>query len=87
MPLNIVSKDDNSMNDSALLLTPPGTKPIRVTRARDARRLLSRIIISFQKGEISNQNSKDLAYLLSVFIQIHSATDIEDRIKKLEEKS
>ena len=59
-------------------------KPIVVRDARSAKRLLGRLIVAMQKREILRSEAKDLCYLLSVFVQIHRDSDLEERIVKLE---
>jgi len=59
-------------------------KPIVVRDARSAKRLLGRLIVAMQKREILRSEAKDLCYLLSVFVQIHRESDLEERIVKLE---
>lgn len=59
-------------------------KPIVVRDARSAKRLLGRLIVAMQKREVLGSEAKDLCYLLSVFVQIHRDSDLEERIVKLE---
>ena len=59
-------------------------KPIRVKNLKDAKKLISRLLVAFQREEIDGRNAKDLAYLLSVFIQICKDVELEDRLTKLE---
>jgi hypothetical protein len=57
-------------------------KPIIVTDAKKAQRLLSRLITKIQTGEINSSLAKDTCYLLSVFIQIRTAVNFEERLDK-----
>lgn len=59
---------------------------INVTNLKSAKRLLSKLISKFISGEIINQDAKDLAYLVSVYVSVVKDVEIEERIKKLEEK-
>ena len=59
-------------------------KPIRVKNLRDAKKLISRLLVAFQREEIDGRNAKDLAYLLTVFIQIVKDGELEERLTKLE---
>jgi len=61
-------------------------KPIAVTNIRTAKRLLSRLILAFQKGEANGRDAKDLCYLVSIYVQIAKDTELEERLIKLEEK-
>ena len=62
-------------------------KPIRVKNLRDAKKLLARLLVAFQRQELDGREAKDLAYLLSVFVQIVKDADIEERVRLLEEKT
>ncbi|MCX6141989.1 MAG: hypothetical protein NTZ35_02095 [Ignavibacteriales bacterium] len=62
-------------------------KPIKVKNLRDAKKLLSRILVAFQRGELEGREAKDLAYLLSVWVQIVKDADLEERIRLLEAKT
>lgn len=64
--------------------TPYPRKPVVVRDARSAKRLLGRLIVALQKREITGCEAKDLCYLLSVYVQIHRESDLEERIVKLE---
>jgi len=61
----------------------PGKIP-RIRTAKDAKKLLGRLISSFARGEVANNDAKDLAYLLSVYVTTCTAADIEERIEALE---
>lgn len=58
--------------------------PIKVLSAKHAKRLLSRLIYQLQTKEVTGQDAKDIAYLLSIYIQIFNQMELEERIKKLE---
>jgi len=59
---------------------------IKVNNLKSAKRLLSKLISRFISGEIKNQDAKDLAYLVSVYVSVVKDAEIEQRIKSLEEK-
>lgn len=84
-PLKVLSQKDlegkNLENPNVLL-----NKPIRISRIKDAKRLLSRLIFEFQKGTINGRDAKDLTYLLISYVTICKAIDFEERLIKLEEK-
>jgi len=61
--------------------------PIKVNNVKTAKRLLSRLIYQLQAGDIHGQKAKDLCYLLSVYIQIFTQSELEDRINALEAKN
>jgi hypothetical protein len=63
-----------------------GLKPVTVNDAKSARRLFSRLISGFQKGEIEGQAAKTLSYLLVSFLQACSDAEIERRMDALEKK-
>lgn len=60
-----------------------GTIP-RIRTAKDAKKLLGRLISQFTKGTVQSDDAKTLAHLLSVFIQAHQAVDLEERLEQLE---
>jgi len=62
-------------------------KPVRITKVRDAKRLLSKLILGFQKGEIKNQDAKDLTYMLISYVNICTQVDFETRLRSLEEQT
>lgn len=63
-----------------------GLKPGRLTNLKDAKRLCSRLIRSFIKGEVSGNDAKTLSYLLSTYVTIAQGSDIEERLDELETK-
>jgi len=73
--------------------SPPAFRPViagnipRIRTAKDAKKLYSRLISGFCKGEIAGDDAKTLAYLLSGFIQTCTAAEIEERIEALEKGS
>ena len=70
----------------SLTLTP-GPRPVRVRKLKDAKRLLSRLIVQLQAGTIAGQDAKDLCYLLSTFVQIVRDGELETRIERLERQA
>jgi len=60
--------------------------PILIRDLRSCKRLLGRLIVQLQKGEIAESYSKTLAYLLTVYCELACAADFEERLKKLEIK-
>ncbi len=67
-------------------LPPMPGRPVRVTKLRDAQRLLSRLITEFQIGNIDSRWAKDLCYLLSTFVQVTKDAEIEARMTELEHR-
>lgn len=65
---------------------PLNIRVTNLTNLKSAKRLMSKLISSFISGKISNQNAKDLAYLVSTYVSIAKDSEIEGRIKMLEEK-
>ncbi len=66
--------------------TPLFDPRVKVTNLKSAKRLMSKLISSFISGGIVNQDAKDLAYLVSIYVSIAKDAEIEGRIKLLEEK-
>jgi hypothetical protein len=63
-----------------------GMRPVKVSSARDARRLASRLIKGFQSRTIDSKEAKDLMYLLIGYVQAFKTADLEERIKALERR-
>ena len=63
-----------------------GIKAGRLASLKDAKRLSSRLIRAFIRGEIHGTDAKTLSYLLSNFIQAAQASDLEQRLEDLETK-
>jgi chemotaxis regulatin CheY-phosphate phosphatase CheZ len=51
---------------------------------KDAKRILSKLISAFIKGEIEDQRAKTLCYLLNSFVMIVRDNDFETRLQLLE---
>lgn len=69
----------------------PGPEPlfnkiVRVRDARSARRLMGKIILEYQKRSITGEDAKTLCYLVSTYLQACTVSDIEERVKNLENK-
>jgi len=63
--------------------------PKKITKVKDARRLLANLIYEYQKGEIPTEFIKTLTYVLIKFHELcktEMLENIEDRIKKLEQE-
>lgn len=90
MAQNEKQKQANALQVIDLKQTPgPGpmfNKIVRVRDARSARRLMGKIILEFQKKTINSEDAKTLSYLVSTFLQACTISDIEERIKFLENK-
>ncbi len=63
-----------------------GLKPGRLSNLKDVKRLCSRLIRSFIRGEVSGNDAKTLSYLLSTYVTIAQGSDIEERLDELETK-
>jgi hypothetical protein len=81
-PAKLLALQGDRRNSPALLKE----RPIRVGNLKDAKKLLARLLVAFQRGEIDGRDAKDLAYLLSVFIQLAKDVELEERVKQLEHK-
>ena len=83
--LKVINSKQDTENQVSKREPFKGKSPLRVSKPKDAKRLLSRLIYQFQTGEITSRDAKDLAYLVSVFISIVKDIELEERIQKLEE--
>ena len=63
----------------------PLVKAVKVRTIKDAKRLMSKLITGFQQGIIAGRDAKDMAYLLTVFLQIVKDFEIEKRIESIEQ--
>jgi len=81
------SKSPETARNKAIIRGIPllNGRPVRVRKVDDARRLLSRLILEFQKGSIGGQAAKDLCYLVISYVNVAVQTDLESRLSKLEE--
>jgi|GEM_PF-2447458 hypothetical protein len=77
------SSPDDTPNPLVPLL--PGAIPA-IRNVKTAKRLLSRLIAAFCRGEIVGQDAKTLAFLLSTYCQITKDHEIEERIDAIEKK-
>ena len=74
------------MKKQVIQIPPLLKKPVRVSKLKDAKRLLSRLIYEFQLGTLSGRDAKDLTYLISQFIAACKEIEFDDRIKLIEQK-
>lgn len=51
-----------------------------------AKRLLSRLIAAFCRGEVRGDDAKTLSFLLSTYCQIATGAEFEERLSILEKK-
>jgi hypothetical protein len=61
-------------------------RPISITDARGAKRVLGRLIKRFQEGTVDSTFAKTLCYLLMSYVNINNSETLESRIKQLEER-
>jgi hypothetical protein len=85
------NKISKSLQTKEVIKNPPSVNDLlqkyaKIKNAKTALRLLSKIIEGFIKKEIDSRHAKDAAYLLSVYVQLHSASLLEGRLSKLEER-
>jgi hypothetical protein len=80
--LQVLNLKGNSESHPSLL-----GKPIRISKVRDARRLLGKLILEFQKGNIANQDAKDLCYLVTSYVNVAVQSDFEERLQQLEDNT
>ena len=59
-------------------------KHIRLNSARDAHKLLSKMINERRRNEIDGQECRDIGYLLRILLDSIEAGELEDRIENLE---
>jgi hypothetical protein len=88
-----MAENDKQQNMQVVTMPrPTGNSPLiagrvpAITNIRTAKRLLSRLIAAFCRGEIVGQDAKTLAYLLATYCQITKDSEIETRLEALEAK-
>jgi len=59
-------------------------KHIRLNSARDAHKLLSKMINERRRNEIDGQECRDIGYLLRILLDSIEAVELENRIENLE---
>jgi len=50
----------------------------------DAKTILSDLIAAYCRGAVVGESAKTLGYLLTVFVQLSTAADLETRLDKIE---
>lgn len=62
------------------------TLPVKLAlrSPKNAKKLLGRLIASFVRGNVSNEEMRTLAYSLQTFVQICEKVDLDERLAKLE---
>jgi hypothetical protein len=79
-PLQVLSMPNGTKNPPLLSGGIPAIRNVKT-----AKRLLSRLIAGFVRGEIAGQDAKTLAYLLATYCQIVKESDFEERLAALEQ--
>ena len=59
-------------------------KHIRLNSARDAHKLLSKMINERRRKEIDGQECRDIGFMLRILLDCLEAGELEDRVEKLE---
>jgi hypothetical protein len=59
-------------------------RDITYLKAKDVRRAMSKLISQYCKGNVLNEDAKTLTHMFSTYIQILTATELEERLIKLE---
>ena len=68
-------------NNQSEDIPPTAAKAIRVKDTKSAKRLLSRLIVQLQRGEVINDTAKDLTYLINSFIALMKFAAEESEIE------
>lgn len=66
--------------------TPPGGRPVMVRDVRTAKRLLGKIILQIQRGQILSETARLLTYCLSTYVSICKDHEFEDRLEEIEKQ-
>jgi hypothetical protein len=74
------------MTTKEIPTTSPPSKSIRdIKTLKDARRLLSKLISEFRRGELTSPEARVLTYMLTSYVSIYNQSDLEERLQKLED--
>ena len=69
---------------------PPGKAPVRravpLRNARDARRLVSRLINEVRRGEIESQTAARIGYLISIYLKSVETDELAQRLDRIEKR-
>ena len=79
------NKQTNKSKEKKQTSPPPLFEGITAPKTiEDAKKILSKLISAFIKGEIEDQKSKTLCYLINSFVMIIKDNDFENRLINLE---
>lgn len=84
---NVISSNHKGLKNNQLVETIPKRRSIRLRTALDVRKLLSKLINGMYRDEIDDTKGTKIAYLCNVFLKSHEISEIESRLKALEEKT
>jgi len=66
--------------------TLPKTTPnVRLKTPQNANRLLAETISQVRRGDLAPQIANSIGYLINIWIRIREASELEDRLKRIEE--
>jgi hypothetical protein len=66
-------------------IPPFAQKPVRT--AKDAKKMLGKLIHAFQFGHIDNMQARTLTYMLISFAQMVKDTEFEERLEAVEKQA
>jgi hypothetical protein len=66
-------------------IPPFAQKPVRT--AKDAKKMLGKLIHAFQFGHIDNMQARTLTYMLISFAQMVKDTEFEERLEAIEKQA
>lgn len=85
---NLISfKKAEALKNKALTKSSPcgvTSRPVRVKRIQDARRLLSRLIYLYQLDQVTGEKARVLTYLVNSFIALWKDIELAGKIEELE---
>lgn len=61
-------------------------RPVRLKKIDDCRKLLARLILEFQRGNVQNRDMKDLCYALITYANIAGQVDFQAQLDELRKR-
>jgi hypothetical protein len=59
-------------------------RPMRIKNLHDCSRLLGRVLMQLQKGEVSDNKAKTISYCANSYAKVFELSDLETRLNKIE---
>lgn len=84
---NVTLNNHKGLKSNQLVGEIPPKRSIRLRTALDVRRLLAKLINGMYRDEIDTNKGTKIAYLCNVMLKAQELSEIEARLKALEQKN